>query len=92
MPNEMSLEELNRRVSIHIRKIHLMLARKQISSDDTRHIRLASYPIAKRQWKLPPELAHLETIYAATNPDEFVEANRPAPSPPDDDKGTSTTS
>jgi len=82
MSDEMSLEELNRRVTIHVMKINLMLRRNQISSEDLKHIHLASYPIAKRQWKLPPELAHLEEIYAATNPHDFVETNRHSLSPP----------
>lgn len=70
---ELSLEELNQLVSIHVKKINLMLHRNQISSEDLKYIRLASYPIAKRQWKLPPELAHLEEIYDATNPADYKE-------------------
>ncbi len=70
---DMSLEELNRRVSIHLKKINLMVSRNQISQEDQKHIRVYSYPIAKRQWKLPPELDHLEAIYAATNPDDFCQ-------------------
>lgn len=81
MSDEMSHEELNRRVSIHVKKINLMLKRGQIQNQDLKHIRLASYPIARRQWKLPPELAHLEDIYAATNPDDFVGIKGSLPSP-----------
>lgn len=72
MSEEISLEELNCRVSIYVKKINLMLKRNQIQNQDLKYIRLASYPIAKRQWKLPPELAHLEEIYAATDPEDFV--------------------
>lgn len=73
--NDLSLDELNRRVRIHVAKINLMLKRNQISSDDLKHIRLASYPISKRQWKLPPELAHLEQIYAATDPADYLKSS-----------------
>lgn len=71
MNEPMSMDELNRRVSLYVRKIHLMHMRNQISAEDLNYIRLASYPIARRQWQLPVELAHLEAIYAATDPNDI---------------------
>lgn len=70
--DELTLDELNQRASIYCKKINLMLGRGQISNADLKYIRLYSYPIAKRQWKLPPELVHLEDIYAATDIADFV--------------------
>lgn len=72
MDEPMSMEELNRRVSLRVRKIYLMLNRNQIPAEGLKYIRLASYPIARRQWRLPAELAHLEPIYAATDGNDLI--------------------